>query len=320
MDQRIPQERFFVLAAMWLIVAGCNHSFSPKGPFQQQLVVYSILCDEREKQYVRVYSTYDVQGFDPLQNETDMQISDAQVTMIGPTGSYAFKDTLIARSDTSHYKSPIVAYVSNFRVQRGETYSLAVNVPGGGSSSASITIPDKLLTFTMWLLFDLDDPGDIRKVLHVYVVGQSTPLTRGYAGQMLIQFSVLTASGWQDKQVEVPADEPDFSATNRVIERSNDYGSVSFLRSNVAYVNTLNMISQRYKDTRISFKRIVFRLLQVEKNMYDYYKIVHGFQDPYTIRFDQPDFTNLNRGFGLFGGCTIDTLIHDYPAHFGYNH
>jgi hypothetical protein len=317
--QTLPMK--LIAAFGFLIFISCNHSFTPKGPFEQQLIVYSLLSDDRGLQYVRVYASYDVQGFDPFQNKTDAQISGAQVIMMGPNGSYTFRDTVLPRSDTSHYNNPIHAYVSNFQLQPGATYKLDVTAGGTGSTSAAVTIPNKLVKLNIYPMFDLDNPdAETKRLLYVYVSGQSTPRTKGWAGQMLLQYSVLTPSGWQDMQYEVPGDGPGFSLTNRVIEKSDEYGSVWFQRSNVMYSQLIQAISASHQDTRLKFKSIVFRVLQVEKNTYDYYKIVHGFQDPYTIRFDQPDFTDLTEGLGLFGGCTIDTLVHDFPPTFGYNH
>jgi hypothetical protein len=61
----------------------------------------------------------------------------------------------------------------------------------------------------------------------------------------------------------------------------------------------------------VTIKRAVFVLTQVEYNLYAYYNIVHGFLDPSSIRLDQPDFTNIVNGIGVFGAYTENTLVYD---------
>ncbi len=61
----------------------------------------------------------------------------------------------------------------------------------------------------------------------------------------------------------------------------------------------------------VTIKRAVFVLTQVEYNLYAYYNIVHGFLDPSSIRLDQPDFTNIVNGVGVFGAYTENTLVYD---------
>jgi hypothetical protein len=49
-------------------------------------------------------------------------------------------------------------------------------------------------------------------------------------------------------------------------------------------------------------------LTQVEPNLYMYYNLANGFQDEFSIRTDQPDYSNIQGGFGVFGAMTVDTV------------
>jgi hypothetical protein len=51
---------------------------------------------------------------------------------------------------------------------------------------------------------------------------------------------------------------------------------------------------------------------QVEENLYKYYNLANGFQDPYSIRTDQPDFSNIQGGLGIFGAMTLDSVRVDF--------
>ena len=126
---------------------------------------------------------------------------------------------------------------------------------------------------------------------------------------MTIEYDVLGPEGWRRESVELQ--------TVRTIYKS--YSNASGYCSKSTYVATLNKIVTKYGATKLIFRTLVFRLLQLEENWYKYYSTVRQFQDPFSIRLDEPDFTNLSKGYGLLGGATMDSLIHVYPDDFGFN-
>jgi hypothetical protein len=99
---------------------------------------------------------------------------------------------------------------------------------------------------------------------------------------------------------------------------SGGFAGVACARSYISSV--IHGIAKTFAGSKLTFKRIVFRLLKMEKNWYEYYNIVRQSQDLRTTRFDQPDFTNLSSGYGVFGACTVDSLVHEYPSDFRFNH
>ncbi len=130
-----------VSALLAFLALSCNQPFSAKAPFEPQLVVYSVLYTDYSQQFVRVYSTYDVSGYDPHVNTVDGSIAGATVTVTGSKGKFMFRDTLLARPDTSRYKTPIYAYVSDWQPEPGQTYTLSVEVGAMGSTQAIVTTP-----------------------------------------------------------------------------------------------------------------------------------------------------------------------------------
>jgi hypothetical protein len=75
------------------------------------------------------------------------------------------------------------------------------------------------------------------------------------------------------------------------------------------YVAFLKGLASQYESFQII--SATFILTQVETNLYKYYKIANGFQDPYSIREDQPDFTNIVGGVGVFGAMVEDSVVVD---------
>ena len=66
--------------AISVLMLGCEEPFDPNAPFREELVIYSILSDISDVQYLRVYRTYDTPSFDPFEHLTDNGISGATVT------------------------------------------------------------------------------------------------------------------------------------------------------------------------------------------------------------------------------------------------
>jgi hypothetical protein len=42
-------------------------------------------------------------------------------------------------------------------------------------------------------------------------------------------------------------------------------------------------------------------------NLTDYMQAVTGYDDPYTVRLDKPDWTNIVNGYGIFGSIHLDS-------------
>jgi hypothetical protein len=283
------------------------------------LVVYSVLSTNREIQFVRVYSNYDVSGFDPFQNTSDAPVNGAQVVVTGPRGSYSLKDTLLARPDTSRYKSPIAAYTGRWRVEPGQTYTLTVNAPGIGTTSASTRTPTPSQT-KYWLSIDLlDDPDNYRGTSWVGAYTGFVQVAKAFSYQLVIEYLVLTSGEWKPESIEVPIwASSDFKYASYPSVYKLDYYPAGAYSKDI-YTRTLQRVIKLHAGSKLIFGRIVIRFLLLEQNWYDYYNTVRSLQDPFSIRLDEPDFTNLSNGYGLFGAFTVDSLQHFYPDEFPYN-
>ena len=302
-----------------LFFSSCNDSFSPKAPFEHQLVVYSVLSTDRDIQFVRVYTNYDVSGFDPFENKSDTPVTGAQVVITGPHGSYTLKDTLLARPDTSRYKSPISAYAGRWRAEQGQTYTLTVNGPGIGSTSATVTTPGPAQT-KYWINGGMLYGPDNYKGTDF--VGASTTFwesTTGFSFQLVIEYVFLDAGEWKEESIEVPlAASSNFAyVVYPSVYKVHIYAGGVYAKS--IYVKTLERVGKLHAGAKLIFNRIVFRFLQVDQHWYDYYGTVREIQDPFSIRLDEPDFTNFSKGYGLFGACAVDSIQHLYPDEFPYN-
>jgi len=311
-----------IRAAMLCVLASaCEQPFSPKGSFKEELVVYAILSNVADVQYVRVYRTYDPPGFDPFGHLTDNQVTGAQVTMSEDQTVIAFRDTQIVRNDTIRYLAPIDAYVAApFRALKGKSYALEVQTLDGISTTAKIRLPDagSIVVSNMSALVAPSASTLTTIAFAMYI----SPFAKGFILKFNLRFESLEGGIWVARQREVPLaivltaegkEERYFPTLTRSPGGETTYTLVSQQFKIHAYQT---IIGEIYRDHggSVRFTSAGFVLTQVEPALYNYYGIANGFRDPNTIRVDEPDFTNIAGGVGVFGGFVQDTLVVALPA------
>jgi hypothetical protein len=308
-----------------LLCQGCDQTFDAQSPFENRPVIYSLLSTDQNNQFVRLYTNYDVQGFDPFQNTLDKAITGAQIGVTGPEGSYLFRDTLLRRPDTSRYKDPIHAYVgAPFQAIPGNTYSLSVVSQGFDRMSAVVRVPGRSQLMTVQISqFDDPSPGDAKDPLKIVVQTYVSPVSKGCLTQMFVDYDVLTEVGWKPERVEIPmfmltGDTTVYMSTFPKLERIGSSPAITTYYV-AAYIMTLSRVKNAHPNTGLLFRRVVLRALQAESNLYDYYNVVNGFRDPASIRIDEPDYSNVRGAYGLFGAYTVDSLVHPLPSLFKFN-
>lgn len=280
----------------------CNEPFQPKGTFEQKMVVYGILNPQTDTQYVRVYTTYDPPAFDPLAVQEDTPVLDAQVTISYGGTTLQLRDTTVARSDSSRYQTGIHTFVAYpFTVSNATAYSLTVQSPGRGSVSSATTVPGHgFLTVANPAV--LSNPSTFPNDEINFTVAPSQG-TRGYLLRFFVEYEIQT-TGNPLEQIEVPQSSDGYARLTRVGGTS---ARTSFSRS--TYVEMIQSVIRTYGLNGIKFTRAIFYLVEVDNALYNYYSVANGFQDNFSIRTDQPDYTNINGGVGVFGSFAVDTVV-----------
>ncbi|HEX9829358.1 MAG TPA: DUF4249 family protein, partial [Bacteroidota bacterium] len=83
---------------------GCDDTINPSAAFIPRMAVYSVLTTQSDTQFVRVYASYNPDDNNPENNPDELSVTDATVTITDGSTTYTFRDTTIARPDTSRYK------------------------------------------------------------------------------------------------------------------------------------------------------------------------------------------------------------------------
>jgi hypothetical protein len=318
----MKQLAFCILSGLLVfLIPGCENSFSPKGPYKDQMVVYAILNAQSDTQYVRLYTTYDPPGFNPLADTVDNVVRDAVVTVSQGGSTMRYRDTVIARFDKSRYKDDLGVYVAfPFHVLTGKSYDLSVVSPKYGVVSASLAIPDRgrIDVINRYVL-----KGGGNKNEDLAVIGWIRYDTRGFMIRYYLDHDVLEGSSWINRRTELPSavtagsdgvKQYEYPRLQRrtvpPVDRVSEM-SVFVQMSRIAYDSMYSELSAQYSADRMRIKGVWFVLTQVEQNLYNYYAIANAFQDAHSIRMDMPDWTNIQGGYGVFGGMVEDSLYVD---------
>jgi hypothetical protein len=299
---------FVAVLSMIVVYSGCENNFSPIGDYRKQLAVYGILSSRSDSQFVRVYTTYNFYA----EPATDAGVRGARVAMTVDSTTYGFTETTIPRDDTTRYSSAIVAYV-NFpeRLRRGKIYSLAVN-SDQGNATATVAVPGYgyVYNFTPGVF---EAPRLTSDSISVEIGLSSATL--GYMVRLFINFDTWDGEDTVHsvhRRLEVPFVGDSLMTRGKyayptLLRRL--YAGFNVIFGHDAYLGVYKQQIEGLYKRHFRLTSATFILTQVESNLYNYYNVVNGFRDPYSIRMDQPDFTNIVGGVGIFGAMVEDSVV-----------
>lgn len=309
----------------FLLALGCEEPFTPKGPFREEPVIYSILSNLSDTHYARLYRTYDPPAYDPFGHTEDNGITGAAVQLSDGTTHWVFRDTLVARADTGRYHSPINAYViSPLRTTRGKSYTLSVQPPGLPALTATTLLPELGYVSVFRNQGAITGQGSTDHFIGVRVTVPTT--TKGYLIRFHVTFDALQNAVWVPHKIEIPyfinsPGLPEETYQYYELQRSVDGpGSTGTVTTHIvdfhadSYFLVISRLYRQYGSGSVRFKQAIFTLTQVEQQLYSYYNISRGFRDPNSIRVDEPDYTNIAGGGGVFGAFAVDSLVIALPT------
>ena len=316
----------------------CDTSFNPSAPFQSRMVVYSVLTTESDTQYVRIYTSYNPPDNDPTKHSGEVTVGDAQVTMAeegGPTFSFdAFALPQLPTwtgLDESRSLSGEVAYASAFRPSKGKTYVLTVNSASLGTVTAKTTVPGAGSV-------NIINPAALANpCFYGQDFGLSavlSPQAKGFLVRLFVDYLSPNIDGsYKQKRLEVPMRREMVSGWQGSFREVYPRPTVRSTHATAAVYDGDTLIyqpeervpynsftfCQKVDDLYTSglegcvhFQKAVLYLVQFDTPLWNYYKVAGATQDRYSVRADEPDYTNIKDGVGVFGSMAVDSLVWPY--------
>ena len=302
------------------LFAGCSDDFSPNGEYQKRLIVYAVIDGSSSTQMVRVYSTFSPDAYDPLLPSPNSDVANASVNIVDGNVSYIFHDTLITVSNGSGATKQVRAYV-NYVLQpiENKTYVLTVFAPGYDTVKSAISgvFPGDIIPGNISLF---SKPATEKYIPIRVSLGSNA---KAYLAMISLEYEIPNDSVLKVKEVPVIVKK---NESGEVIQRfypkitfrdassvlSTSYETITF--ESAAYTSVISDIKKEYQGITVKFRRAILTLIQFDNGLYTYYSITNAFGGGSTIRLDEPDYTNIVNGFGVFGMMTKQERSYGLPS------
>ena len=314
--------RLLLIVAVVVLLA-CENGFDPRGTFEDRLVLFSVLTPATDTIQVRLQSTYDPPAQDPLSHTTEPTLSGTAASLLWSRGGMlALRDTVVPHPNPGRYTTGLHLLTGvPLRVERGEIYTVRVDVPGYPRAEGTATVPG-----TAPFYFQNEDvlshPSDYLTLDMDLLVGLP-PDAFGFLPRLYVEYVVLSADSAVER-IEVPSSlrvsvngvdpiYPTLRGSSVAEERTIATVELSTFKTD-AYQFALAEVRDRYGLANVRFLRAILYVTLVDEHLYKYYFLVNGFFDPYSVRTDQPDYSNVIGGVGLVGAYTVDSLSVSLPS------
>lgn len=317
------------LIACAAALSSCDDQVSPKEGFKEVYVLNCILRSDTNYQIATLSKSYDVDGYDPYSNTADPTVAGAKIKVTYDYKSYAFRDSSVERMDTSRYDTPIrFYYTDKLRPLLSGTVKIEAELPDGSVltaeaeafspnqiyfSSSSQTIPPlSSLQSSVYFSWQKRLTGD--NLAETYFAPELaliyTVTKNGVATKMQKKIPMIYLNTSQGDQPLYPPIKSNFND----VFFAQDAIDMAF--------DEISEGDPNKSDYKI--EKAVFRLLVIDRNLAAYYSSQQTYLDEFSVRVNQPDFSNINGGRGVFGTYmikTIDVPVRaEYARSFGYDY
>lgn len=301
------------------LVYSCEEDLNPNADFIERNVLSCVIRSDTNYQVLTLTRSYFVEGLDPYQNKEYPAIKNADVKMWYNNSVYQFYDSTITRTDTSRYTSPVSFYYNNtMKPLGGKAVEIEALLPNGLLLRSITNIPpvnslyfsgsDKLITTfnpgghieATWTKFE-------NLFYHPVLVIRYFNRTSGDSKvqEKIVPIKYVDNNGESLPIYTTPTSDNtiayDQSACDRAMEE----------------ISGDDPVKENYSILDAELKLMVY-----DENLSAYYSSVGTFLDGFTIKVDQPDFTNINGGFGIFGSYAMKyykmNFSEEYVESFGY--
>lgn len=308
-----------------VLLTNCDDNVNPKTNFKEQYVLNCVLSVDTNYQVATISHSYDVDGYDPNTNKIDPFIKGAKVKVFYRDSIFVFRDTSIARSSDSKYSSPLnFYYTRNLKPSSYSQLRIEATLPNGKVLKA------KTESFFLNILYfaktvDRYPPISSNKITFSWdkINGDNFESTIYFAPELAIVYQKNENGNWNRYYKKVPIRYMENNPDKPPIYPEISVGSNSISFDTLAIGIALKEISKddpQKKNYKI--EKALFRLLVLDKNLAAYYSMQKTFLDEFSVRVNQPDFTNIEGGLGVFGIYAIKKseiqIDASYINKFGY--
>ena len=302
-----------------LIIAACEENFSPKGDYRDKYVLNCILRSDTSFQVATVSGSYDVEGYNPLDNSTDPFIKGADIRIWYGDNVYVMKDSIIERGADTRYDTPLTFYyVKNLKIVQDSELEIEALLPNGRRLKSHTKVPYAPQLDQSASDFIIPAPG--KDVVSIKWTSKEQNLI--FAPNIFIVYFKSGANGKQRFIKKVPLNY--FDREGNILPNYPQPSNNRALEVELSALRrAMEELSEGDLDKRsYSIVTLVIDVLTYDNNLSRYFASSAQILDQFSIRLDELDYTNIEGGFGIFGAFIKKRFIirfdEEYIGSFGY--
>jgi len=303
-----------VFTVLTMLSLSCEIPSDLGGTYEPRMAAFGILSTFSDTQYVRLIQT--IPESEPF---GDTSVKDATVQITGGAQTFSFRDTVLTRQNGATVDSFHVYVCYPFKPVSNVVYSLQASSPTYGAIQSQAIAPAHTT-----LNIDIAQNVILRNpyASHTFqpeIDFRLSPGTAAYQVHLEIEYKDITPTDTTIRRYEVPERMVTVSCFQQIFERyyprvirNNSAGDVAYRVNAFNYrksIETVQGLSYNWE-----LLRVIFTVVQFNDEWYKYYRSVRSYEDRFSVRLDQPDYSNVNGGLGLFGAFVVDTISTGIPA------
>lgn len=308
--------QYFLSVCFIILFFGCDDAFSPKGDFGLQYGLHSVIDVDEQSITVELFSSYDVEGYNPKASEYQPLVEDAVVYVEYKNTKYYLLDSL----DTEQNKT--LFYTDAVTFSKYDTLWIHATIADEATLSAYAILPMKIdANYSFPEISTTPTNSPYSEGLYGWGVGWIAKPIYFYTAKLTLHYQEVYATETVDKYIEIPRDimssdnsvvplYPDISKINRMFFR---FDAIKWAMTKISE-NRANGV-QKYLIGKAKLE-----ILTLEEHLGKYYSSINAYFDQYSVRLDETTYTNVSDGLGVFGAFAKyekvirveDKLIYDY--------
>ena len=327
----MKKSRLVLLITVFIVFESCNDNFNINAPQEDIYILNCILRNDQSIQYAIISKNiYTENGASPASNISNQNIKDADIEIFYNDSVFIMRDTTIQLSESENVTPISCYYVKNLTISSGRTIRIEASVPGGkklGSIIQGLQIYFSKVSVNFPPKYNPDNENR-------YYYGWTWRSNSGLAIKVLnlpeleICYKKYEAGNFVDKTILVPLanyyvqnKDESFQPVN--IDQLSNIISCSITSETVD--STMRKISGDDPDKKnYIINKISFRVIGLDPELEKYYFAYKTYEEGFSIKLRQTDYSNINGGKGIFGAYYKFTksLIIDssYVTSFGYQY
>jgi hypothetical protein len=301
-------------------VITCDDSVNPNADFRERNILNGIINADTNDFVVTLSRSYEIDGLDPYENTTDPAIHGADVKVWFDDKVRLLVEDTVGRIDKSRYDSDVSFYFNDdVQPLPGSFIEIEALLQSGLLLKSRTQVPDTLKTSAF---INSDKIVPATSYSDEFFISWTNESGIFYHPRLFIRYYYNKSDSTILLKKQIPFDYVSDGDSLKPV-----YANPSLKSSYSISMETLDRAMEDISGDDPEkgdyfIVRIELEVMIYNKELSTYYSSVSNFSSDFTILVNQPDYTNIEGGFGVFGAYGISkfkiNLTDDYIESFGY--